>query len=222
MWTEFLAAIRQGDVERVRAWLRDDPALLEARDEQGLSGLMWSVYQRHATVTELLLAQPRALDAFEAAAVGDLRTIQRLLAEDPECARRFAGDGFSALGLATFFGHTAVAERLLAAGADPSAPARNLMRVTPLHSALANGDADRARTLARLLIAHGADVNAVQQGGWTALHQAAARGDRDLIEVLLAHGANPQAANADGRTPLDLARSAHHAAAIALLETSQR
>jgi ankyrin repeat protein len=46
----------------------------------------------------------------------------------------------------------------------------------------------------------GADVDAQQSGGYTALHSAARHGDVAMVRVLLAHGADPSITAADGRT----------------------
>ncbi len=222
MQGDFLTAVKQGDRDRVQALLEHDALLLNTRDEHGISALMWSVYHRQSEMTALLLSRAPQLDVFEAAAVGDLAAVRQHLADAPEHAQRHASDGFSALGLAAFFGHLAIVELLLAAGADPSAPARNTMQVTPLHSAIAHGNPETARALAQLLLAHGADVNVAQAGGWTPLHQAAAHGHVDVVAMLLAHGADPNAGSADGRKPIDLARAANHLEAVALLEPAQR
>ena len=106
------------------------------------------------------------------------------LARDPELAVAFAPDGFTALGLASFFGHREAAELLLAAGARVNDQSRNAMRVAPLHSALAGGHAE----IVELLLDAGADVNAVQADGYTPLHEAAQHGDQPLAERLVAAG----------------------------------
>jgi len=74
-----------------------------------------------------------------------------------------------------------------------------------------------------LLLGRGADVNAANQMGDTALHGAARRGSPAIIEFLLNHGANVRAKNARGQTPLDIAsgvpgeRIPYNEAAAALL-----
>jgi ankyrin repeat protein len=57
----------------------------------------------------------------------------------------------------------------------------------------------------RALIASGADVNAPQNDGATALHWAAFKSDVEMASALLRAGANPRAASREGVTPLWLA-----------------
>ena len=71
---------------------------------------------------------------------------------------------------------------------------------TPLmHAVLAaKSDPD----IVRLLIDRGADVNAADKKGWTALHFAAQAGNAELVRTLLESGAKPDPRDSDGATPL--------------------
>jgi len=51
----------------------------------------------------------------------------------------------------------------------------------------------------------GADVNAVDHEGNTAMHNAAARGDVEMILYLVSKGADPRAVNREGKTTADMA-----------------
>ena len=51
----------------------------------------------------------------------------------------------------------------------------------------------------------GADVNAVDHEGNTAMHNAAARGDVEMINYLVAKGADPKVINREGKTTADMA-----------------
>ena len=51
----------------------------------------------------------------------------------------------------------------------------------------------------------GADVNAADHEGNTALHNAAARGDVEMIQYLVSKGANVKAVNREGKTTADMA-----------------
>jgi ankyrin repeat protein len=72
--------------------------------------------------------------------------------------------------------------------------------------------------VAELLLAHGADVNATNNAGWTPLHLAAKNGCKDEIELLLANKAAINATNNGGQTQLGLtAGNRFHRAIIELL-----
>ncbi|QOZ32805.1 ankyrin repeat domain-containing protein [Bradyrhizobium sp. CCBAU 53421] len=215
---KFFAAIKAGEIETVEAALQADPALANARGPQGLSALMMALYNQQPKIAEVIKAKAKDLDIFEASAAGNERRVITLLAGDPELAKAVSPDGFGALGLAAFFGHAGVMQILLKAGADPDAPSRNQMKVTPLHSAVANRDGACALKMAHLLLAHRAAVNVAQNGGWTPLQQAAAHGNIELVKLLLENGADRLAKADDGRTAATLARSGHHQAVAELLE----
>ena len=52
------------------------------------------------------------------------------------------------------------------------------------------------------MLAHGADVNATDSRGDTALHRAAYYGRKDMVALLLEYGARVNAQNEAGLTPL--------------------
>src|SRR5215204_5176187 len=72
---------------------------------------------------------------------------------------------------------------------------------TPLIQAVRSGAVDRVRELLRT----GADVNAAQGDGATALHWAAHRSDLTATELLVRAGADVNQTNELGATPLWLA-----------------
>jgi uncharacterized protein len=198
-----IAARDQAELERI---LAADAATAAAVDANGVSALLTAAYHDNEAAVAALRATGIELNVFEAAAVGDLGRVRALVDTDRSVTRAFAPDGFHALGLAAFFQHPAVVSFLIAAGADVSAPSRNRMNVTALHSAIAGQD--RESSLA--LIAAGADVNAKQQDDFTALHEAAQNGDREIVEALLAAGADPAIPLANGDRPADVARKHGH------------
>jgi adenosylhomocysteine nucleosidase len=207
MSAALFAAIDDGDIERVKGLLAADPAMAASVDDEDVSPLLFALYRNQREIATLLreLAPPR--DACTAAAVGDVDRLAALLDADPGLATALAGDGFTALQIAAFFGQLESARLLLDRGADPSATARNPMRISALHAATAT----RQDAIVELLLAAGADVNARQQGGWTPLMAAAQNGDAETVDCLVAAGADPWLVNDAGESAADLAERAGHA-----------
>jgi ankyrin repeat protein len=204
-----IEAVKGGDAGEV-ARLADGMRELGAvRDAAGRSAVLLAVYHGRRELADLLLARGVRPDVHEAAALGDRARVAALVAADPALATTHAADGATPLHLAAYFGHTDVAECLLAQGADANATARPPFPASlrPIHSAVANRNAEAARRNARLLLRHGASVNVAQEGGYTPLHQAAAHGDAELVALLLDAGADPAARTAAGETAAALAEA---------------
>lgn len=174
--------------------------------QNGVSEILQAVYQGRQDVVAALLAAGVSLNIFEAAATGQTAQLQKLIEQDPSLVNTYSSDGFTPLGLATFFGHAETVDALLAAGAEVNAAYRETMKLTPLGSAMAVGRNDIARTL----IAHGADVNVKAVNDLRPLHTAAARGNLESATLLLDHGADISATTTDGKTALTYAEEQNH------------
>ncbi|CAN5680520.1 hypothetical protein BH24ACI5_BH24ACI5_00520 [soil metagenome] len=175
-------------------------------------------HQKPDEAVRLADAAP-SLTIWEAAALGRDAAIERLLEADASLVNAPAPDGHFPLGLAAFFGHPSTTRRLLACGAHVDAAAQNEMKVQPLHAAIASRNGE---TVA-LLLEHGANVNARQQEGYTALMGAAGTGREDLVDLLLARGADPTLEDENGKTAVDVARDhGHEAVATRLASDGQR
>lgn len=203
---ELLAAIDAGDADRVERLVTADPALANVRGDDGVSALLRARYRFDRPVLDVLLAADPDMDVFDAAALGHLDRLRARLDEDPARATAFAGDGFTALHLAAFFGKAEVTRTLLDAGASVDTYGRTPFANQPLHAAAAGRHVD----VCRLLLAAGADVNAPQHGGYAPLHEAAGNGHVELAELFLSAGADPLATTADGATAADVAERAGH------------
>jgi len=68
-----------------------------------------------------------------------------------------------------------------------------------------------------LLAAEAIEVNAKENGDWTALHYAAAHGNLAIAKRLLEGGADPTLRAKDGRTAIDIARMNGNSEVVALL-----
>ena len=129
-------------------------------------------------------------------------------------------------------GDTPAVRLLLEHDANPHLP--NLTGVTPLMAAagLASNEIDtrgkfktpaQAVECIELLVKAGADVNARDDKGQTALHGAALWGWNDVVKTLVAHNADLQAKDAKGMTPLDsaLGRAGGHGRGGTRIEVHQ-
>jgi uncharacterized protein len=106
-------------------------------------------------------------------------------------------------------GNVLIMNVLLTLGADPTS---NSTGGYPLYAAAWGGHLDALE----FLVAHGADVNSVEQPGWTPTMIAASRGDDSMVRYLIAHGARVDAASSCGNA-LDIAVANNRPATAALL-----
>jgi uncharacterized protein len=193
--------LRAGDADRLRQLMERDDQVAEARDGNGISLLMLCMYQQWREVAEFAGQKKKSLDIFEAASLGKIDQLKKLIREGID-VNALSIDGFTALHFACYFSQPEAALVLIESGAAVDAVSANPMKLTPLHSAAS------ARNLeaARVLLEHGAPVNARQHGGWVAIHAAAGNGDRALVELLLKHRADARVMNDEGMTPAMVAR----------------
>jgi uncharacterized protein len=198
---EFLNAVKAGDETEVRELLKTNAELAKTKDEKGVSAVLQAVYNGHDKIAQLLIASGVKLDIFEASATGTTERIRELLKRKPDLVSGFSPDGFTPLGLASFFGHLDTVRLLLDKGAKIDVPSNNFLKAVPLRSASVAGHLE----IARLLIDRGADVNAVGEGGETPLHEVAGVGRVEFAKLLLDHGANINARGDNRKTPLTVA-----------------
>jgi uncharacterized protein len=167
---------------------------------------------------------------------GELQEVERLLDGRPELARndlsswaegvlmmpakarnrpivelllRFGAQvpALSKWGRFYYFRNDDIAALLLENGM--SAGHMSWQRVTLLHDMAQSGDIAKAR----LLLGHGADINAIDdEYRTTPLGLAARWGHRDVVRFLIERGADPNRAGAPWSTPLAWAHKKGHAA----------
>ena len=143
---------------------------------------------------------------------GDVSALRYLLSQGESLQSLVPGLGLNA---AAFHGHWQLCQFLL----ENSAPVNLQLPATgetPLHSALCSDDRVRYDSVARVLLAAGADPNATTVAGAetgafmrdcrckgeTTLHRAAAFGTVDTIQALLEAGARRETRDANGDTSL--------------------
>lgn len=116
--------------------------------------------------------------------------------------------GWTALMLASYYGHEQTVTLLLKHGA--SVHATDSGGNTALHWAAFNSHVN----CARLLINYHADVDARNSFGWTPLLQATTRRHLEIVMLLINHGANPNIVAKDGDTALHKAAASGYAEII--------
>jgi uncharacterized protein len=194
--------ITSGDTISLHNLLALKPELAKTITSHHVSPLMLSCYYRKPNITAVLLRYINEVNLFEAAAAGKLDVVEHLITNNPDAVNFYAGDGFTPLGLACYFGHYDIARFLILQGAEANLPSNNGFNVFPIHSAAAGNYTD----IAALLIESGANVNVKQQAGVTPLHSAAQNGNLDMLILLLEAGADVNVRMEGGKLPADLAR----------------
>jgi ankyrin repeat protein len=132
--------------------------------------------------------------------------------------------GQTRLWVAARYGDADVVEALLQAGADVNkADEDGYAPLSAAASAKAHEDGFAAiTTITKMLIDHGADVNATNNRGETALVRAMIGDSADVVEALLQAGADVNKADASGRLPLTVAANHSRWSNVTLLVRSNR
>jgi hypothetical protein len=161
---EIFDALRKGDVTAVKALIEKTPGLVDARDGDGMTPLHYAAYGKDAGLVNFLIDKGAKLELRSA-------------------------EGATPLHIAAMMDQRETVEALIKRGA--ALEARNSYERTAL--ILCARERGQAAT-ARLLLEAGADVNAVDKFGSTALELAAWRGKVELVDLLLEKGAKLPAA----------------------------
>ena len=151
-------AAAAGDLEKIKALLKANPDLVNSKNTNGVTPLMF------------------------AADVGDIETVKLLLASNADVNAR---DDHGITPLLMVVGpdrkNMDMAELLLASNADVNA--KDIQGETPLGYAARNG----YKNMAELLLAQGANVNAKDNKGETPLRLALDKGHKDVADLLRQH-----------------------------------
>ncbi len=184
--SRFIAAVETGDIEGVRAMLRQRPELvhMDTAGNNEHRGLHYAVLRRDAPMVRLLMQG--GADARKGIFPHRDATTAFALARD-----RDYGD------------IVAVIEEEEYRRAQMSCPNTTVLPAQePISQAIRQGDAG---TAIRLLEANASLMNACDRDGGTPLHVAAQMTNEEMVGWLLARGANVRKRNMRGLTPLDRA-----------------
>lgn len=197
--TSIHEACQCGNIEAVRALIEIDSSAVDADDEHGWRPLFHAALWRREEVVRLLIEAGADLSAHDgyalhyAGEVPNNKAIVSLLVQygaldahvrpTDDLSRQFLA--------AVFVGHTERVRSLLARHPNLATMPDGRGDV-PIHHAARNGDTE----IVRLLIEHGADVNATNPRGHTVLYCAGGHGHLDCLLLLLREGADREAQSA--------------------------
>ncbi|MBI4929092.1 MAG: ankyrin repeat domain-containing protein [Anaerolineae bacterium] len=211
---QLFQAILHGRTADVSQLLDQHAELINISTPSGVPAVLFAMYNDQPLIVKTFLEHGAQVDIFTASALGIMGKLRNLLEQQPGLANALSVDGYTPLGLAAFFGREDAVDLLLKYKAEVNMPAINPMRVMPLHSAAAG----QHLNIARRLLEHGAQVNASQAGGFTALHAAAQNGQLEMVKILLEYGADPHALADDGSDALKYAQQSGEAGVIAAIK----
>jgi ankyrin repeat protein len=224
--TDGFVAAALGDIRRVEKALAKEPAFAMARDPSGLTALHCCAGSR------LGAANKKSKDT--------LLAVARLLLDrgaDLKATVRSWSHDVDTVYFAVSSSQLELFELLLERGANATAalPA-TLWRdgFEFAESALRHGaKIDRAKDEGKpilnqmirwgridpalWLLERGASPNLTDAQGWTAVHQAASRGNEKMMKAVLHAGGDSGLKDKDGNTPLDIARAKRHPKLVAIL-----
>jgi ankyrin repeat protein len=178
--------------------------LVEAGSNLTDDVLFWPVYNGDEKMTEYLIRHgANANSIFRKLEPRDLFPAKESLL------------GYAIRSIGEFDYPGAIALQLLRGGADPNV--RWLNR-PPINLAAFNGFVE----ITRALIEAGADLEARDSSGNTALGEAAAQGHADVTKLLIAAGAKVGVRGRESKTPLEFARKGDHSEVVEILEQTMR
>ena len=189
---DIFAAAIVGHTDKVAAFLKQDPKLINARDSGGKTALHWAALYGQTKVMELLLANKADVNSLDedgftplhwAATFNQSDAVKLLLVNKANMNLKVQKYGWTPLRLAVIHGHMATAEALLNGGADPNL--KDEENIPLLNQAVIRGK----KEMVGLLLDKKADLNKKDSEGETALDEAEEQGNKEIIEFLRQHGA---------------------------------
>ncbi len=194
---EFLQAVQHQDIERMKAALLNG-ADINATDRFGKTALDQAArYHNAEQCRELLMAgisQQNIVNAFDWLWQDDAELYTLLLSQTDETNRPLAG--YHAMCNAVVMGNVNAVKALLALKVSPDAPHPDWQ--TPLMK-LAKWNLTQRDAILELLLHAGADINAVDENGWSATACAVHHGWVNGVRRLLQAGASATLVQ-DGKT----------------------
>lgn len=182
------------------------------RGKDGLlnySAVNWEMHFRNAQVVNIAAILPAALRIYNP----DSKSFSIWFKAHKGSTDNILNKNMTSLILASYFGHTSIAQLLIGKGANIDA--RDGSSYTALSWAVIRGH----MATAQLLIENGADIEASDTYKTTPLVKAVRNGDEAIAQLLIEKGADIEAKEFFNNTPLlEAAKNGHKAIAKLLIE----
>jgi ankyrin repeat protein len=166
-----------GDLDKVRELVERHPGLVDARAPWNETPIEAAAQLGRRDIIEYLLGKGAPLDFFTACVLGRLDVVEAELARDPARARAHGVHDLASLYFAAIGGQAAVADVLLANGADVNDA---VQAAAPIHGAVMSGRPE----MVAWMLEHGADRSLPDYQGRTAAQLAETMGRADLAALL--------------------------------------
>lgn len=219
--TPLMVAIQKGN-EDIFDFLVRKKAALNVANKEGDTPLHWALKNSNPEMAmELLLAgvdpTPRNGEGFtpmhQAAAKGYFNVIAVLIQRGVAVDVPDSEGSNTALHLAA--GDSDLDSVIFLVSSGAAVNARNAKGETPLLLAMKNSHS--RPELVEFLAKHGAEIDYIDNGGETALHEAARVGNAAAVEALIRHGATIDVVDGNHQTPLYEAARYNHLDVVKVL-----
>ena len=175
---EELVGNAHGNLARVRELLDKHPKALKMRAPWNETAVEAATQMGNRPILELLIERGAPVDFFTACVLGRTDKVDAELATEPGRANARGVHDLPALYFAAIGGNLAIAERLLAAGAEVNARCES---AAPIHGAVMGGSAE----MVRLLLKSGADASLPDYQGRSAGRLAEDLGRPDIASLFV-------------------------------------
>lgn len=218
-----IQSVQSRNLRAVEAILSDHPEMAANRYGPGVPILLFAAFAQNEEgfirpevnpIVASISKRLKSPDIFAACVTGDLARVETLMTEMPSLIDTTAPSGWSLMHFAAFSGNVELLEFLRDHGGNINARAWRSSKIVPLLSGLLV----RRRNVTEFLLNAGADPLVRENGGFSAMHEAASLGDTANIRLLADWGTELNSRRDNGDRPIDLAKTRGHGSAVELLK----